>query len=69
MDEKLKALCVEHDLTTVSVALYTEVKTVPFTVYLHWGEHQCVGGNGDTVDAALASALYQMGETRAPRAA
>ncbi|MER9355512.1 hypothetical protein NKI61_19780 [Mesorhizobium sp. M0514] len=69
MDAFLKALCIKHDLTTVSVALYTEVKTVPFTVYLHWGERQCVGGNGNTVDEALACALYQMGETRAPRAA
>lgn len=69
MDAVFKKLCDEHDLTSVSVALYAEAKTVPFTVYLHWGDHECVGGNGDAVAVALAVALGQMSERRAPRAA
>ncbi|TPK14132.1 hypothetical protein [Mesorhizobium sp. B2-5-11] len=73
MDKRLKALCSKHRLTSVSVALYLEAKVTPFTVYLHWNDHEdsdardCVGGNGNTVNDALASALGQMSERRPAR--
>lgn len=71
MEAILKRLCEEHGLTSISAMLFTEVKIVPVTAYLHWDDAAgsgCVGGNGNTFDEALASALSQMAERRPHRA-
>lgn len=71
METILKRLCDEHGLTSISAMLFTTVKVVPVTAYVHWDDgedNQCVGGNGNTFDEALASALKQMAERRPHRA-
>jgi hypothetical protein len=64
MEATLKRLCDQHRLTSISAMLFTTVKIVPVTVYVHWDEHECVGGNGNTFEEALACALGQMAERR-----
>lgn len=67
MEETFNRVCAEHDLRTISVMLFTEHKSCPITVYIHWGEPRsgdCASGNGITFDAALAVALRQMAERR-----
>lgn len=67
METILKDLCAKHGLISISAMLFTEVKVVPVTAYLHWDDGSgsgCVGGNGDTFDEAFAVALAQMAERR-----
>lgn len=67
METILKRACSGNGLRSVSVMLFTEHKTCPLTVYVHWGEPgegNCASGSGETFDEALFRALGQMAERR-----
>ena len=67
MEAILKRACDNHDLRSISVMIFTEHKTCPITVYVHWGEPRdgnCASGSGNTFDGAFAVALCQMADRR-----
>ncbi|MRX33182.1 hypothetical protein [Aminobacter sp. MDW-2] len=67
MEATFHRVCAEHDLRSVSVMLFTQHKSSPITVYIHWdepGAGNCASGNGNTFDEAIAVALVQMAERR-----
>lgn len=67
MEATFNRVCAEHDLRSISVMLFTEHKSRPITVYIHWSEPgagNCASGNGNTFDEAFAVALVQMAERR-----
>lgn len=67
IEDQMRRLCEDHQLTTMSVMVQHHRKYV--SVYLHWrddGDDQdnCVSGGGTTFNAAFEIALHDMGIDR-----
>ena len=63
IEDQLRRLCEDHQLTTMSVMVQHYRKYV--SVYLHWRDEggddtKCVSGGGKTFDDALEMALHDM---------
>lgn len=64
MEKRLRKLCNEHGLRTISVMLMTHVKVNPVCVYVHWDEGRCASGVGSTFNDAFSAALDDMSVRR-----
>lgn len=65
IEETIRNACAEHDLTSMSVSVRVGVHAW-VSVYLHWGENECVSGGGKTYEDAMEVAVHDMKIDRAP---
>lgn len=56
LEQSFAALCVEHDLTSLSVG-YTPANTNRFAVYAHAEFRLCAQGIGTTIAQAVGNAI------------
>lgn len=67
MDEELRRLCKEHDLSGIGVNVFDAKGRAYIGIYVHWLEtdgSRCASGMANTFNDALARALSEMAAYR-----
>lgn len=66
LSDQIKALCKEHELTSIGINYHAGTWGDSFTVYAHWDASggKCSSAHGDTPEIALSKAVAEADAVR-----